>query len=212
MPYQIAHRGVTGGGVAENTRAAFRAAKEDGLHGIEFDVRWSEKREDAVVCHYAWQEDAAELLEEVLEELSLHSFSILLLELKEYHLKLWLRVRGLLVQHKLIEHTVVFAFPRVAEKFPWREREGMKLGIITLFPWQVKKYAKLKPSVILFGYDRRPWTRFLFRLIWWDAGMRRLFRIHPDVAFIAGVAQNEKHIAHLESIDGLHGYTVDKCR
>ncbi|NTV44675.1 MAG: glycerophosphodiester phosphodiesterase [Candidatus Yonathbacteria bacterium] len=210
MSYQIAHRGWSKGVPEENTREAFRRAEKAGMHGVEFDVRWSDARAEPVVCHYQWQEKEAESLDDALAFLSTASFSILLLEIKEYHPFLWIEIKRLLAYYGLIEKTVVFAFPRVAKKFPWQTRERMRLGVISIFPWRMAHYAKLKPSVILFGYDDRKWTQVLFRLIWWDSALRRLFHIHPDVGFIIGVAQNDKHISHLEGLDGLYGYTVDR--
>ena len=47
----VAHRGdCTGNGVLENTLAAFDAADQAGVWGIEFDVRWTADLEP-VVCH-----------------------------------------------------------------------------------------------------------------------------------------------------------------
>ncbi len=210
MSYQIAHRGWSKGVPEENTRNAFRRAEEAGMHGVEFDVRWSDQRAEPVVCHYAWQEKDAESLDEALAFLSTTSFSVLLLELKEYHPFLWSEMKRLLVYYGLMDRTVVFAFPRVAKKFPWETRDRMRLGIISIFPWRINHYAKLKPSIILFGYDERTWTQLLFRAIWWDSSLRKLFHAHPDVGFVIGVAQNDTHISHLDGLEGLYGYTVDK--
>ncbi|NTV22522.1 MAG: glycerophosphodiester phosphodiesterase [Candidatus Yonathbacteria bacterium] len=210
MSYQIAHRGWSQDDPEENTRAAFRRAEEAGVHGVEFDVRWSDARAEPVVCHYPWQEKDAESLDQALAFLSTTTFSILLLELKEYHPFLWSEIKRLLLYYGIMDRTVIFAFPRIAKKFPWETRDKMRLGVISIFPWRVGHYAKLKPAVILFGYDRRVWTQLLFRLFWWDATMRKMFRMHPDVGFIIGVAQNDKHISHIESLEGLMGYTVDR--
>lgn len=196
----------------ENTREAFRRAEEaDDVNGVEFDVRWSDVRAEPVVCHYAWQEKDAESLDDVLSFLvTSTSIDVLLLELKEYYPFLWTEIKKLLVYHGLLEKTIIFAFPRVAKRFPWEARERMQLGIISLFPWRVNHYAKLKPASILFGYDKHKWTQILFRLLWWDAFIRKLFRMHPDIKFILGVAQHEKHLVHIHSLEGLYGYTVDK--
>jgi hypothetical protein len=210
MSLQIAHRGWSQDNPEENTRAAFRRAEEAGMHGVEFDVRWSDTRAEPVVCHYAWQEKDAESLDHALSFLSTTNFSVLLLELKEYHPFLWTEMKRLLGYYGLIDRTVVFAFPRIAKQFPWETRDKMRLGVISIFPWRMTHYVKLKPAVILFGYDKRKWTQVLFRLVWWDAAMRKLFHMHPDIGFIIGVAQNEKHISHLENLQGLMGYTVDK--
>lgn len=212
MQKQITHRGWAAGIPEENTREAFRRAEEaDDVNGVEFDVRWSDVRAEPVVCHYAWQEKNAESLDDVLSFLATStSIDVLLLELKEYYPFLWTEIKKLLVYHGLLEKTIIFAFPRVAKKFPWETRERMQLGIISLFPWRVNHYAKLKPASILFGYDKHKWTQILFRLLWWNAFIRKLFRMHPDIKFILGVAQNKKHLVHINSLEGLYGYTVDK--
>ncbi len=210
MAYQIAHRGWSEHEHEENTRSAFKRAGELGAHGVEFDVRWNDLRGEPVVCHYRRQEKNAESLDEVLSFLKNSQFSVLLLELKECHPRLWEEVKRLLIQYGLLDKTIIFAFPKVAKKFPWSVRKDMRLGIIALFPWSIKRYAKLEPDVILFGYDKRKWTQIIFRLLWWDETIRNIFHLHPSIKFIIGVAQNDEHIAYLESFEGLYGYTLDK--
>lgn len=212
MQKQITHRGWGAYTPKENTREAFRRAEEaDNVNGVEFDVRWSNVRAEPVVCHYEWQEKDAESLEDVLAFLTTSkTMDVILLEVKEYYPFLWTEIKRLLEYYGLVEKTIIFAFPHVAKKFPWETRERMQLGVISMFPWRVAHYAKLKPASILFGYDKHTWTQILFRLFWWDAFIRKLFRIHPDIKFILGVAQNKKHLVHINSLEGLYGYTVDK--
>jgi hypothetical protein len=212
MQKQITHRGWAADAPGENTREAFRRAEEaEDVNGVEFDVRWSNERAEPVVCHYEWQEKDAESLDDVLSFLATSkTINVILLEVKEYYPFLWTEIKRLLEYHGLVEKTIIFAFPHVAKKFPWETRERMQLGVISMFPWRVAHYAKLRPASILFGYDKHKWTQILFRLFWWDTFIRKLFHIHPDVKFILGVAQNQKHLVHINSLEGLYGYTVDK--
>ena len=212
MQKQITHRGWAENIPEENTRKAFARSEEaSDVDGVGFDVRWSNERAEPVVCHYAWQEKEAESLNDVLAFLaSAQTMDVMLIELKEYYPFLWAEIKKLLEYYHLVDKTIIFASPRIAKKFPWETRERMQLGVISIYPWRIHHYAKLKPASILFGYDKLIWKQILFRIFWRDAFIRRLCRVYPDIKFILGIAQNKKHIVHINSLDGLYGYTVDK--
>ncbi len=119
----IAHRGWSAGG-DENTLAAFaRAACDDRISGVEFDVRYVADIGNLVVSHDPpFHVENALTLDAALSFLSQTALE-LFVEIKETG-------RASVVIEKLVssnvaDRSVVFAFAGVARSFPWeRTRPG----------------------------------------------------------------------------------------
>jgi hypothetical protein len=131
----IAHRGWSAGG-DENTLATFaRAARDDRIAGVEFDV-----------CHAV---DAMTLV--VSHDPPLHIENTLTLDaalsfLSQTDLELFVEIKetGLasmviekLVSSNVADRSVVFAFAAVARSFPWEGARPVRLGAIVMCPWNL---------------------------------------------------------------------------
>ena len=185
----IAHRGWSAG-TEENTLAAFaRAARADGISGVEFDVRGVAESVTLVVSHDPPKHgERALTLDAALSFLSGTALE-LYVEIKEAGIVA--SVIAALVASKAAERSVVFGFPDVARSFPWRAARPVRLGIIAVYPWTldsvVRKYA---PDVLSFGWDERAWTRIAFRAWWSVFSLERCARRHR-VQLVVGIAQRQ---------------------
>jgi glycerophosphoryl diester phosphodiesterase len=183
----FAHRGWCAG-AEENTLAAFtRAAGQAGISGIELDVRRAPDGKTLLVCHDPPREGVPTLtLDVALEFLSATDLE-LFVELKEPGVAQ--QVIDKLVETKMAERSVVFAFASVARAFPWNAARPVRLGIIVLYPWglgrAVRAYA---PDVLFLGWDHRAWTRAAFRAWWSMFSLARLGRRHR-VPVVVGIVQ-----------------------
>ena len=162
----IAHRGWSAGG-DENTLATFaRAARDDRIAGVEFDV-----------CHAV---DAMTLV--VSHDPPLHIENTLTLDaalsfLSQTDLELFVEIKetGLasvviekLVSSNVADRSVVFAFAAVARSFPWEGARPVRLGAIVMCPWNLNRVVRAcAPDVLFLGWDARVWTRIAFRT-WWS--------------------------------------------
>jgi glycerophosphoryl diester phosphodiesterase family protein len=202
----IAHRGWAAGR-DENSLAAFaRAARDDAVSGVEFDVCRAADSGTVVVSHDPplHTEDAL-TLDAALSSLSRTDLE-LFVEIKEEGLAL--AVIEKLVSNKVADRSVVFAFAAVARSFPWEGARLVRLGVIVMCPWNLARIACLyAPDVLLLGWDARGWTRIAFRSWWSLFSLERLARRH-QVPVVVGVAQRI-HDLHWLSRQHLYGAVAD---
>jgi hypothetical protein len=188
----IAHRGWIAG-PGENTLAAFaRAAADDEISGVEFDVTRAADTGALVVSH-----DPPGSAEGVL------AFDAALAFLAGTELQLFIEIKqeGLaaavierLVSRGLADRAVVFAFARVARSFPWNEARRVRLGVIIEYPWELGRWVRRhRPDVLLLGWDERTWTRVAFRSWWSCFSLERLARRH-GVPVVVGVVQRSRDL------------------
>ena len=183
----IAHRGWSAGG-DENTLAAFaRAACNQRIAGVEFDVCRAVDAMTLVVSH----------------DPPLHGENPLTLDaavsfLSRTNLELWVEIKqgGLapmviekLVSGNVADRSVVFAFAGIARSFPWEGARPVRLGVIVMCPWNlnrvVRRYA---PDVLFLGWDARVWTRIAFRAWWSLFSLERRARRYK-LPVVVGIAQ-----------------------
>ena len=150
----IAHRGWAEG-KEENTLAAFaRAAGEERISGVEFDVCRAADSGAVVVSHDPPPHaESALTLDAALSFLSRTDLE-LFVEIKEEGLAL--AVIEKLVLHNLADRSVVFAFAAVARSFAWKGARPVRLGVIVTYPWNLHRTVRaLAPDVLLLGWDAR---------------------------------------------------------
>jgi hypothetical protein len=183
----FAHRGWYAG-ADENTLAAFaRAAGQDGISGIELDVRRAPDGKTLLVCHDPPRAGGPTLTLDAALDFLAGTDLELFVELKERGIAR--QVIDKLVAAKMAERSVVFAFARVASAFPWNAARPMRLGMIVLYPWSpgraMRAYA---PDVLFLGWDDRPWTRVTFQAWWSMFSLAQLSRRHR-VPVVVGIVQ-----------------------
>jgi len=157
-----AHRGWSAGG-DENTLAAFaRAACDDRISGVEFDVRYVTDTGNLVVSHDPpLHIENALTLDAALSFLSQTALE-LFVEIKETELASVVIEK--LVSNNVADRSVVFAFAAVARSFLWEGARPVRLGVIVAYPWNLNHVERTyAPDVILLGWDARVWTRIAFR-------------------------------------------------
>jgi len=188
----IAHRGWSAGG-DENSLAAFaRAARDEAVTGVEFDVSRAADSGAGVVAHDPplYTENAL-TLDAALSFLARTDLE-LFVELKEQGLAS--SVIEKLVSNKLADRSVVFAFAAEARSFPWEGARPVRLGVIVMCPWNLHRIVRLyAPDVLLLGWDAHSWTRIAFRAWWSFFSLERLARRH-QLPVVVGVAQRMKDI------------------
>ena len=146
------------------TLAAFaRAACDDRISGVEFDVRYVTDTGNLVVSH-----DPPLHIENALTLDAALSF------LSQTDLELFVEIKktGLasvviekLVSNNVADRSVVFAFAAVARSFLWEGARPVRLGVIVAYPWNLNRVERTyAPDVILLGWDARVWTRIAFRV------------------------------------------------
>jgi len=205
----IAHRGWSAG-EGENTITAIeKAIANSGVNGIEVDVHHHKER--LVVTHDLPSHKDCLTLEEVLSHTQSNNID-LFLEMKEFKNETMPALEKLLGEYDQKENTLIFGFRKVAEKFPWKNRNGIKLGIISEHPWEIKKDIKnFNPDFVLIGWDNdRSWTKKVFKFFWSCFSLQNIIAKHEDVNFIIGVANSQDDLDWLRKIEGLHGITADK--
>ncbi len=195
----IAHRGWSAG-TEENSLTAFsKAASDDRVAGIEFDVRRAADGTTLVVAHDTPGKTAL-TLEAALSFLAGTELE-LLIELKERDLAF--SVIDSLVSRKLAERSLVFGFAETARSFPWKGTRPAGLGIIVRFPWTIDRAMRtFRPDVLLLGWDERAWTRIAFRG-WWSALSLSRIKQRYGVPVVVGVVQRQADLDWLvrEEID-----------
>jgi hypothetical protein len=191
----IAHRGWVAG-QGENTLAAFaRAAADDEISGVEFDVSRAADTGTLMASH-----DPPAHAEGVL------SLDEALAFLAGTDLQLFIEIKqeGLarptiekLVSCGLADRAIVFAFARVARSFPWAEQRKVRLGVIVEYPWDLGRWMRRhRPDVLLLGWDERTWTRVAFHGWWSCFSLERLARRH-GVPVVVGVVQRSRDLEWL---------------
>jgi hypothetical protein len=202
----IAHRGWSQG-PNENSAAAFeRAAGDDRIAGVEFDVRRAADGGTLVVSHDPPAgAGAVPTLDAALALLAPTRLE-LYVEIKEVGLAEAVIER--LVAHGLAGRAVVFAFAPVARSFPWHGGRRVRLGIIAPYPWHLPRVVRdCAPDVLLLGWDGRSWTRLAFR-IWWSAfSLERMAQRH-NKPVVAGIVQRISDLSWLAR-QGLHAAVAD---
>jgi hypothetical protein len=203
----IAHRGWSAGG-DENSLAAFaRAARDEAVTGVEFDVSRAADSGTLVVAHDPplYSENAL-TLDAALSFLSGTDLE-LFVELKEQGLASLVIEK--LVSNKLADRSMIFAFAAVARSFPWEApTRPVRLGVIVMYPWNLDRIVHLyAPDVVLLGWDARNWTRIAFRAWWALFSLERLARRH-QVPVVVGVAQRMKDLDWLAQ-QHLYGAVAD---
>jgi len=130
----IAHRGWSAGG-DENSLAAFaRAARDEAVTGVEFDVSRAADSGAGAVAH-----DPPLYTENALTLDAALSFSGSDGSVIEK-----------LVSNKLADRSVVFAFAAEARSFPWEGARPVRLGVIVMCPWNLHRIVRLyAPDVLL---------------------------------------------------------------
>jgi hypothetical protein len=202
----IAHRGWAAG-ADENSLAAFaRAARDDAVSGVEFDVCRAADARTVVVSHDPPLHTQNLLtLDAALSFLSGTDLE-LFVEIKEEGLAL--AVIEKLISNKVAERSVVFAFAAVARYFPWEATRRVRQGVIVMCPWNVDRFvSRHAPDVLLLGWDARGWTRIAFRTWWSLFSLERLARRH-QVPLVVGVAQRMGDL-HWLSRQHLYGAVAD---
>jgi glycerophosphoryl diester phosphodiesterase len=202
----FAHRGWRAG-ADENTLAAFaRAAAQNGISGIELDVRRAPDGQTLVVCHDPPRTGECTLtFEEALAFLAGTRLE-LYIELKEPGIAG--TVVDKLVAAKLADRAVVFAFAPVARSFAWDAARPLRLGIIVLYPWSLDRAVRAyRPDVLFLGWDDRTWTRVAFQAWWSVFSLARLTRRH-QVPVVIGIVQRAIDLDWLAR-RGVHSAVTD---
>ena len=210
----IAHRGWSAG-KSENTINAFQKAIEKEVDGVEFDVRWSIDKKEVIISHDPGNLETGSLSNGFLRLEEGLSFWVnkekeILLEMKEFDERLFRKIIELLEKFKLTEKTLIIGFREVAECFDWKGRK-VRLGIITRYPWNIKKnIQKYRPDTVLLGWDDRWWTKPFFKSVWSFLSLPRLCKQYPDIHFVVGVVKSEVDYRWVSKQKGLYGFTVDR--
>lgn len=185
----IAHRGWAAGD-GENTLASFaRAAGDDAIAGVEFDVCRAADSGALMVSHDPPARAEGTLaLDDALAFLAGTELR-LLIEIKQPGLAA--AVIDKVESHGLADRAVVFGSARVARSFPWNDPRRVRLGVIVEYPWTAGRWLRRhRPDVLLLGWDERAWTRAAFRAWWSCFSLERLARRH-GVPVVVGVVQRK---------------------
>ncbi len=202
----IAHRGWSAGG-DENTLAAFaRAACDDRISGVEFDVRYVADIGNLVVSHDPpFHVENALTLDAALSFLSQTALE-LFVEIKETGLASVVIEK--LVSSNVADRSVVFAFAGVARSFPWERTRPVRLGVIVMCPWNLNRVVRAyAPDVLFIGWDARVWTRIAFR-VWWSVFSLERRARHHQLPIVVGIAQRLDDL-HWLSRQHVHGIVAD---
>jgi len=197
-------------GKDENTITAFeKSLKKDGVNGVEIDVRRSMCGKEIVISHDPAGTEEALTLKEGLEFLSKYNCE-LFVELKECDKEFFYDVVGLLEEFNLKNRSLLFAFRDVAKNFVWDYRE-VKLGIISEYPWEIKKdIQQFNPDAVLLGWDDRWWTRLAFKSVWSVLSLDKLCKKYDKISFVVGVVNCEGDYNWLRRQNGLYCCTADR--
>jgi glycerophosphoryl diester phosphodiesterase len=201
----FAHRGWRAGG-DENTLAAFaRAADENGISGIELDVRCAPDG-TLLVCHDPPRAGESTLTFDAALAFVSGTNLELFIELKQCGIVA--AVIDKLVAAKMADRAVVFAFAPVARSFPWDAARPVRLGIIVLYPWTIARAMRaFAPDVLFLGWDYRAWSRVAFQAWWSVSSLARLARRH-QVPVVVGIVQRAADLDWLGR-QGVHAAVTD---
>lgn len=202
----IAHRGWAEGN-GENTIDAFQKAVSGGMNGVEFDIRLQADDDEIIVSHDFTADAGVLTFKEALEYLKDKNLE-LFIEFKEYSDKLFDEITNLLESHGLKERSVLFGFWKVSSQFPFNNRRGFKLGIIS-YPWSIgKNILKFDPDFVMMGYTSFL-TKIAFRLYWQIFSLSSVFKKYSSKRFVIGVIQSEEEREWVSRGEGLYAVTVD---
>ena len=202
----IAHRGWCAGR-DENTLAAFtRAAGDDRIAGVEFDVCCAIDAKTLVVSHNPPLHIENTLtLDDALSFLS-HTDLELFVEIKEAGLASVVIEK--LILSNVADRSVVFGFAAVARSFSWEGARPVRLGVIVMCPWNLNRAVRAyAPDVLFLGWDMRVWTRIAFRTWWSVFSLERRAKRH-QLPLVVGIAQRLDDI-HWLSRQQIYGVVVD---
>lgn len=201
------HRGWSAG-QNENTIFAFKKSVEEGIGGVEFDVRYGADGKTVICAHDPVSGVTAPTLDEVLQYLE-PTKQELLIELKEYSDEFYEDVVSLVRKHDLVDRTTIFGFQPEAQFFPWEKRQDVKLGIITPYPQDIKKYIEMyDPDMVLLGWGGKK-ERLKFKIAWSVLSLPRTFAKYSKIKFVIGVAYGSDDKKWLSKQQGLYGITAD---
>ncbi len=202
----VAHRGWAKGS-NENTLVAFEQAVLNNMDGVELDIRRSSDGDEIIVSHNFTDDAGVLTLKEALEYLKDKDLEIFI-ELKEYSDELFDEAENLLKLYELKEKSVLFAFQKIARKFPFNDRKGFNLGIIS-YPWNIRKdILKFNQDFIMMGYTSFL-TRIAFRLYWQIFSLSSVFKKYSDKKFVIGVTRSEKEREWMLKEKGLYALIAD---
>src|SRR5260370_8018447 len=161
----IAHRGWSAGGDENTLAACARAACNERIGGVEFDVCRAVDAMTLVVSHDPPLHCESPLtLDAALSFLSRTNLE-LCVEIKQGGLAP--TVIEKLVSGNVADRSVVFAFAGIARSFPWEGARPVRLGVIVMCPWNlnrvVRRYA---PHVLSLRAAARARTRIAVRARW----------------------------------------------
>jgi len=202
----IAHRGWSAGR-DENTLAAFaRAAGNDRIIGVEFDVCSAIDAKSLVVSHDPPRRVEGTLtLDAALSFLSQTDLD-LFVEIKEMGLAPVVIEK--LVLSNAADRSVVFAFAAVARSLSWKGARPVRLGVIVMCPWNLNRAVRaFAPDVLFLGWDARVWTRVAFRAWWSVFSLERSAR-RLDRPVVVGIAQRWDDLQWL-SRQNIYGVVAD---
>jgi len=203
----FSHRGWAAG-EHENTIFAFKKSVEEGIGGVEFDVRYGADGKTVVCAHDPVSCSTAVTLDEVLQYLEPIKLE-LLIELKEYSEEFYKDVVCLVRKHCLTNRTTIFGFPSEAKFFPWGSRQDVKLGIIAPYPQDIKRYVEMyEPNMVLMGWGNKK-ERLKFKLAWSVLSLSKTFSRYSQIKFVIGVAYGSDDKKWLSRQRGLYGITAD---
>lgn len=203
----FSHRGWAAGSI-ENTLLAFKKSAEADLAGVEFDVRYGTDGR-TVVCSHDKTNNPDELsFDAALQHLSGTNLE-LLIELKEYSDDFYREVVSLIRKNNHVDQTTLFGFPDVAKLFPWQNRDGIRLGVISLYPQDISRDVEMyNPDMVLLGWGTKN-ERLQFRFVWTFLSLASFFKKYAAVKFVIGVAYSEADKKWLSRQQGIYGITID---
>ena len=206
----VAHRGRSAG-KNENTLEAFKkSAQEKGVDGVEFDIRWNQKRDKIIISHDSDLTGEALELEEGLKFLANEDLE-LFIELKEGDKDLFSQTVVSLNKYNLKQKTLLFGFKDIVASFPLGNREGIRLGIISEYPWEISKDINtFNPDSVLIGWDDRWWTKPAFKIVWTLFSLPKICEKYSNVDFAVGVVKSEEDYNWLCKQEGIYCLTADK--
>ena len=205
----IAHRGWSQGD-GENTMEFFtRTLGDNRVEGVELDI-WGDSTRGILVTHNRPEEDQPSLpLQNVLNLFQSTTHEIFI-ECKMFSESTFQEIITTIKKYHLERRAVLFGFPEIARLFPWDKRDGIRLGIISKYPWNIKRDIETyNPDTILFGWNTKS-ERLAFK-IWWSvfSSISKIVKKYPQIKFVAGVMFNEKDRLWLEK-QGIYAATADK--
>jgi hypothetical protein len=144
-----------------------------GCRSVELDVLANSKG-DLVIAHDQEDADNGEALYRVLDLFVEQKNSILvLLELKTDDKIVFGKLRDSIITRGLQASTTIYAFPKIAQSFPWSKPRKVPLGIIEPYPWRIPATTTVyQPDHLMIGWVGKNYTqwssleRWAFKKLW----------------------------------------------